>query len=281
MLLKLKEMDMTLRFKKDFGFKTIWSVLKDTLNQMRAGEIQLVAASLSFSTAIALVPFIAVVLATFQSIGGLEALYPKVESLLLKNMREAAGSDATKFIRIFLRNINAGKLGTTGAVLLFITSLRLLHDMEVGINRVWNQPNTRPFYKRLIYQWGLILAIPVFLAIYVGFTSLEQFQFVHRVLPAGASNSLVLVGSLFLIYKLVPDVYVHSRAAFISSLVTSLALFGVHKAYSALAVSFFSYNKIYGSFAALPLLLFWILTLWYVILAGVALCASLQKRHIA
>lgn len=274
-------MDMIFQYKKDFGLKNLWSVIKDTIQQMRDGELQLVAASLAFSTAVALVPFIAVVLATFQSIGGLEALYPKVEALLLRNMREAAGGDVTKFIRIFLRNISAGKLGTTGALFLFITSIRLLHDMEVGINRVWNQPNTRPFYKRLIYQWSLILAIPVFLAIYVGFTSLEQFQFVHRLIPAGASNSLVLVGCLYLIYKLVPDVAVRSRAAFLSSLFASITLYGVHKAYSALAFSFFSYNKIYGSFAALPLLLFWILTIWYVILGGVALCASLQKRHIA
>lgn len=274
-------MGTTLLFKKDFGFKTLWRVIKDTLQQMRDGEIQLVAASLSFSTAIALVPFIAVVLATFQSIGGLEALYPKVEALLLRNMREAAGSDVTKFIRIFLKNISAGKLGTTGAILLFITSVRLLHDMEVGINRVWNKKNTRPFYKRLIYQWGLILGIPIFLAIYVGFLSLERFQFVHRMIPAGASNSLVLVGSLFLIYKMVPDVAVRAKAAFLSSLFTSIALFGVHKGYSALALKFFNYNKIYGSFAALPLLLFWILTIWYVILGGVALCASLQKRHVA
>lgn len=274
-------MGTILLFKKDFGFKTVWTVIKDTLQQMRDGELQLVAASLSFSTAIALVPFIAVVLATFQSIGGLEALYPKVEALLLRNMREAAGSDVTKFIRIFLKNISAGKLGTTGAILLFITSVRLLHDMEVGINRVWNKKNTRPFYKRLIYQWGLILGIPIFLAIYVGFLSLERFQFVHRVIPAGASNSLVLVGSLFFIYKMVPDVAVRAKAAFLSSLFTSITLFGVHKGYSALALKFFSYNKIYGSFAALPLLLFWILTIWYVILGGVALCASLQKRHVA
>lgn len=261
--------------------KTLGEVLKDTLQQMRDGEIQLVAASLAFSTAIALVPFIAVVLATFQSIGGLEAFYPQVESLLLRNIREAAGSDVTKFIRIFLKNISAGKLGTTGAVLLFITSIRMLLDMEVGIHRVWNQRNTRPFYKRVIYQWGLILLIPVLLAVYVGFQSLEQFQFVHRVVPAFVSNSIVLVGSLFLIYKLVPTVYVKKSAAFISAVVAALVLYGVHKSYAALALKFFAYNKIYGSFAALPILLFWILTIWYVILAGVALCASLQKRHVA
>ncbi|KYG67428.1 hypothetical protein AZI86_01640 [Bdellovibrio bacteriovorus] len=249
---------------------------------MRDGELQLVAASLAFSTAIALVPFIAVVLATFQSIGGLEILYPKVEAFLLRNLREAAGStDVTKFMRIFLKNISAGKMGSWGAILLFLTSLRLLHDMEVGIHRVWNLKNTRPFYKRLIYQWAIILGIPVFLAIYVGFSTLEQFKFVHRVIPASASNSLVLVGSLFVIYKFVPDVYVRKSAAFISALIASVVVYGVHKVYAVLVVNFFNYNKIYGSFAAIPLLLLWILTMWYVILGGVALCASLQKRHVA
>lgn len=281
MRLLLKDRDMISRLKKGIGFDTLVSVGKDTLQQMRDGELQLVAASLAFSTIIALVPFIAVVLATFQSIGGLEMLYPKVESFLLKNLREAAGTETTKFIRIFLKNINAGKIGTTGAIALFITSLRLLHDMEVGINRVWNKRTTRPFYKRLIYQWGLILAIPVFLAIYIGFTSLEQFEFVQRLIPAALTNSLVMVGSLFLIYKMVPDLEVHSRAAFISCLVSSAGLFVVHKTYSVLALKFFSYNKIYGSFAAFPLLLLWILTIWYVILGGVALCASLQKQHVA
>lgn len=262
--------------------KKITTVLKDTIQQMRDGELQLVAASLSFSTAIALVPFIAVVLATFQSIGGLEILYPKVEAFLLRNLREAAGStEVTKFIRIFLKNISAGKMGSWGAILLFLTSLRLLHDMEVGIHRVWNQKNTRPFYKRLIYQWAIILVIPVFLAIYVGFSTLEQFKFVHRVIPATVSNSLVLVGSLFFTYKFVPAVYVRKSAAFISALIASIVIYGVHKVYAGLVVNFFNYNKIYGSFAAIPLLLLWILTMWYVILGGVALCASLQKRHVA
>lgn len=259
----------------------LWQVLKKTLRQMRDGELQLVAASLSFSTTVGLVPFLAVVLATFQSIGGLEALYPKVEGFLLIYLREAAGGDVTKFIRIFIKNINAGKLGTTGAIFLFLTSLKLLHDMEVGINRVWAHPRTRPFYKRLIYQWLLILLIPVALAIYVGFTTLEQFQFARRILPLALSNSLVLIGSLFLIYKLVPDLKVQTKAAVISAFVASAGLYGVHKGFAYLTIEVFNYNKIYGSFAAIPLLLLWMLSLWYVILAGVALCAGIQNRNIS
>ena len=262
-------------------FGKLGIVLKDTVQQMKDGEVQLVAASLAFSTAIALVPFIAVVLATFQSIGGLEVLYPKVEMFLLRNLREAAGPDVTKFIRIFLKNISSGKMGVTGAIFLFLTSLRLLHDMEVGIHRVWNQPNKRNFFQRLIYQWALILAIPVCLAMYIGMTSLEQYKIIKAIIPISVSNSLVLVGCLYFIYKYVPNLYVRSRAALFSALLASAVLFGMHKSFSILAVKFFNYNKIYGSFAALPILLFWILAIWYVILGGVALCASLQKQHVA
>jgi membrane protein len=39
-----------------------------------------------------------------------------------------------------------------------------------------------------------------------------------------------------------------------------------------------SYNKIYGSLAAVPILLFWIYLIWLMILAGAALSATLQKR---
>ena len=271
---------MLLKFSKETGQK-LWEVLKNTLQQMRAGELQLVAASLSFSTIIGLVPFLAVVLATFKSIGGFEALYPKVESFLLINLREAAGNDLTRFIRIFLKNINAGKLGTTGAIFLFIATLGLLNDMETGIQRLWAQPLKRPFFRRLVFQWLLILIIPVALAIYVGFITLDQFQFVRSVIPVAFMNTCLLVGCLFLIYKLVPDLQVHSKAAFISALFASAGIFVVHKGFAFLTVGVFNYNKIYGSFAAIPILLIWVLALWYVILGGVALCAGIQKRHIA
>ena len=281
MRLLSKEMDMTSPYKKGFGFNRIWEVLKDTAQQMRDGELQLVAGSLSFSTALGLIPFIAVVLAIFQGIGGLEALYPKVEALLLSNLREAAGGNVAKFIRIFLKNINAGKLGTTGAVLLVLTSVRLMSDMEKGINRVWNIKVSRPLYARLVYQWMFILGIPVFLAVYVAFNSLGQFVYVRRLIPAGVTNALILVGSLFIIYKLVPALKVHAKAAFLSAVLAAATIYGVHKGFVYVTTKVFNYSSIYGSFAAIPLLFLWILSMWYVILMGVALCAGLQKRHMA
>ncbi|MNT68549.1 hypothetical protein D3C72_2067930 [compost metagenome] len=125
------------------------------------------------------------------------------------------------------------------------------------------------------------MGIPVFLAVYVAFNSLEQFSFVRRLIPAWASNAAVLVGTLFLIYKLVPAIKVHAKAALISSFVTAAVIFGVHKGFVLVTTKVFNYNSIYGAFSAIPLLFLWILSMWYVILMGVALCAGLQKRHMA
>ena len=67
-------------------------------------------------------------------------------------------------------------------------------------------------------------------------------------------------------------------------------LTSVKKAFAALGVvlaqSFYarvtghilSYSKIYGSIASIPIFFLWILVLWWIALAGVALCAVLENR---
>lgn len=238
----------------------------------------MVASSLAFSTALALIPFLVVVLATFKSVGGFEALYPKLEMLLLSNLKDATGSQITKMLKLVLKNLHAGKIGTVGAIFLFITSMQLLGDMEKAIHRVWGIKNGRPFYKRFLYQWGMMLFIPLALAIYLGFLSYERLQFVSSLIPSIVLNSLIVFGTLFFIHKFVPNIKVNKHVALITAVINSLLLLVVHKSYIFLAKEFFSYNKIYGSFAAFPLLLLWIITLWYVILGSAALCASLQNR---
>lgn len=270
-------MDTILPSKPDSGFKKICS---DALKQMRDGELQLVAASLSFSTVLAIIPFIAVVLATLKFVGGgFELFYPKVQQLFLHNLRETAGAAAARTIRGFLNNISAGKMGATGAIFLIATSFRLLHDMEVGIHRLWNVKNSRLVYKRLLFYWLLILLLPFALALYVSFVSLENVSAVRRLLPRGVSDFGFVWVALVIVYKFVPNLKVNWAPVFISSGLTALVLYVAQKGLTWVTGQLFNYDKIYGSFAAIPVLLIWILTIWYIILGGVAVCASLQKRR--
>jgi membrane protein len=253
---------------------------KDLLRQLQDGEIQLVAASLSFSTLLSLVPFLAVILATFKFLGGDDILYSRVENLLLLYFKEAVGSQFTLIIKTSIRNIHAGGLGVVGASFLVLTSFRLMHDMEYGIHRVWNQKNTRPLLKRFFIYWFLVIILPIFLAVYVGFTTLIRMEFGKRYLPGSLTGMSVLVLILYLAYRYVPDLKVKAKSAFFSALLASIGLFVVQSTFSWVVLKFFRMSNIYGSFAALPIFLIWILTVWYVILGGVAVCASTQRRQL-
>lgn len=258
----------------------VHTLVKDLVLQMRDGEIQLVAASLSFSTILSLVPFLAVILATFQFMGGDDILYTKVENLLLLYFKDAAGAQFTQIIRTSIRNIHKGTLGATGVLFLVFTSFRLMHDMEFGIHRVWNQKNSRPLFKRIFIYWFLMMLMPIALAIYAGGTTLIRLQLGRAYIPGQFTAIAVLTGILYLAYKYVPDLVVKKMSAFVSALLAAMGIVAVHSTFTYVAVKFFRFNNIYGSFAALPIFLFWVLTIWYVILAGVAICASTQRRQL-
>lgn len=254
-------------------------VIRDTIQQMEDGELQLVAASLSYSTVFALIPFIAVVLAILQYVGGgFEVIYPKVENLILRNFSDAMGLEATKALRDLLRNVSIAKLGVTGAVGLLVTSLRLMYDMEVGIHRVWNQKNSRPLYKRVFAYWLLMLAIPFALAFYVSLRSLRGIEVVGPLFhPILSSNTLLFV-CVLLLFKYVPTAKVRWSSVIIAASLTCVTLFITQRIFAWATVALFTYSKIYGSFAAIPLLLLWILIIWHILLGGVALSASLHKK---
>lgn len=83
---------------------------------------------------------------------------------------------------------------------------------------------------------------------------------------------------MLLLFKYVPAVKLRWTTAIVSALLTCLTLFITQKLFGWATVALFTYSKIYGSFAAIPLLLFWILIVWHILLGGVAFSASLHKK---
>lgn len=247
--------------------KNFFSRLK---NQLQDGEIGLVAASLSFSTVLSIVPFLAVSLAVIQKLGGLEALYPKVEKLILSNFSTALGTDGLSLIKASLKRMTSSKLGSLGAIFLVFTSTRLIYDMERGIHRVWNIKNKRNFFQRITYYWLSILVFPFGLAIYTAILSTKEF---HPMALQVAS----IVFFLTLIYKIVPNVKVPWPSAFFGSLIGTVSLLITNSLFLWFSKKAFYFGKLYGSIASIPLFLLWVLLIWYAILFGATASASYKK----
>lgn len=247
--------------------------------RLREGEIRLVAGSLAYSTVLALIPFLAVTLAVFQSVGGLEFLVPKIQSFFFRYFHEALGAEFLTFVRSLLRRINPKTLGTTAALVLVFTSFRLLQDIEYGINRMWKQRPLRPLHKRFAVAWVLMLIIPVLLAIYAGFRSVESLKPLFRHYRDWA-DGIVAVLFIFFIYKFVPEAKVRAGIAFLGALLSGISLIALQKSFAAVTKSFFLVSKLYGSVATIPLFLIFILIVWYIILIGAAFVASKHMDEI-
>jgi membrane protein len=242
-----------------------------------SGELQLVAGALSFSTMLSVIPFLAVALATIQYVGGFEAIYPKIEALVLEYFQGPTGKEGALIIAKFFRRIQTGRMGGWGAFGLILASTFLMNDMERGLHRIWNLADRRPMHHRVILYWMFLILFPASLAVYAAITSLKIFSGNAALLSVSVMNHLVAFFALFFIYKVVPNTKVSTPAAFLGALSSTVGLAFLFRTFKWLSQSFFSWGKMYGSFAALPALLIWVLLTWYVVLIGAAITASFRK----
>ena len=246
---------------------------------MRDGEVQLVAASLSYSTVLSIVPFLAVVLAALNSIGGMETLYPKVERMLLINFQDTLGSEGIRLLQSMIKRVLSGKFGTIGAGVLVLTSTRLIYDMERGLHRVWNIKNTRPLLQRLLVYWIFLLALPIVLALSVHLNQATPVLEIKNLFPSSGRSAAVFFVLIFLLNKMVPNIKVRWFACLVGSLMTTTLLLALQWGFGKLTHSVFQYSKLYGGIAAVPAFLIWVLLIWQIVLFGVAITASLHRSR--
>jgi membrane protein len=241
-------------------------------------EIRLLSSSLAYSTLLSLIPFLVLVLAAFQYIGGLEHLYPKIETLVLSYLKEATGSTATKVIRRVINRIDHKALGFSGALFLFFTTMGLIRNMDFAFNRIWKIRSTSQGLKRIGLYSLIIMSIPMGLAFFVGTKSLIYINdglltFQHNFLLA-----LFSCLALCLLYKIIPATKVNWKPAIISSLLSGLGLWIIQKSFLWASLKIFRENKVYGTMASLPIFLIWLMVVWYTVLLVVSLCAFLQQK---
>lgn len=279
---KLKETVMISKLFKSFSFKKGLVVVRKTTSEImqhfRDSDLRWVAGSLAYSTVLSLVPFVVLTLAVFQMIGGLETLEPIVQSLFLQYFREAVGSEASQILKKILTRVRPEALGLTSLFFLIFTSLRLLQDIESGISSMWSRTTSRPLLKKLLVSWIFLVFFTGGLAVYTGFRSLDFLKPIVNTQRELLDYTVVILG-LFGIYKYLPPAKVRSRSAVISALIAGLGLMALQSSFALITKKFFTFSKIYGSLATIPLLLMWVLFVWYVILAGAALTASLDKSQ--
>ncbi len=249
-----------------------------TYKRIQQAEIPLIASSLSFTTVLTLVPFLAVSLSVFHWLGGLDGLFKQVEPFILKNLVESSGVEFSRYLQKAIRRIHSGAIGLTGVVGLLLASTRLFLDMETAIQRVWLFRKKRALWKRLMVFWGVMFVGPLLIATLLGVMGSKDLGLIKIFRNELVAAFFSTVG-LFVIYKWVPARRVEFRPAFASALLATVGLALAQEFYAGTMRGIFRFSKVYGSLAGIPLFLLWIFLLWWIILLGATLTAILQERR--
>lgn len=243
-----------------------------------SGELQMIASALSFSTILSIIPFLAVTLSTIQYMYGFEKLYPQIQALVLEYFQGPLGTEGVEFAQEIIKKMHSRKFGALGAVALILTSVLSINHIEKAFHRIWDLPERRPLHKRIFLAWMALILFPAGLAVYTAATSIKLLNNFVSIFPTPLVNTALLFLVLFSLYKLVPHTKVSGKAAATGAAFGSLGLIFLWRTFKWINQSFFSWNKVYGGFAAIPTFLIWVLFFWYVILIAAGIAASFRDE---
>ncbi|WP_173012451.1 YihY family inner membrane protein [Niveispirillum sp. SYP-B3756] len=236
--------------------------------------------SLTYTTLLALVPLLTVTFAIFTAFPAYRRMREQAESLLFQTLVPQVGDQVQSYASTFMAN--AGALTGFGAIGLFVTSILLFFSIETAFNRIWRQVEPRAFVTRLLSFWAVLTMTPLLMgaSLSVGAGIVAQAQ------AAGAPGLTLLwtlvtfaaeVLAYSVMYLAIPNRDVRVRDALAGGTVAAL-LTEISKAGFVFYVTLFpTYASIYGALSVVPIFLFWLYTVWSVVLFGAELTATLPE----
>jgi membrane protein len=190
-------------------------------------------------------------------------------------------------INDFINNTNRGTLGLTGSVLLIFAAISMLASIESTFNDIWGISQGRSWFARVVQYWAVISLGPVLLVLAASIASGRHLkstqQLLERLPGVGAIlfqllPVVILCLTFALFYRLMPNTKVRWSAALTGGLVGGI-LWHLNSIISVLYVSRWVTNsKIYGSLAAIPVIMAGLYLSWLILLFGAQVAYAFQNR---
>ncbi len=243
-----------------------------------------VAASLSYSSLLAIVPMMTIALALMSAFPGFQDSKGELQASLLNNLLPSAELQIAEQLNSFVAN--ASNMTAIGVLALAVTAIMLLYTISNSFNSIWRVQEKRPIFNLILVYWALLTLGPLMLGASLTVSS-YGFAMAQMADQSGyASSILTRVIPIFLgctaftvLYLVVPNRPVLFSHALIGG-VTATILFELLKRGFGLYLHYFpSYQAIYGALATIPIFLIWMYLSWMVVLLGAELTAALPERR--
>lgn len=254
------------------------------IDRFFAVRCEQVAASLTVTTLLALVPLITVSLVLFSKHPAFDALGSALRGFLLDNLLpQKAGDVIAKYSLQFSQN--AGQLTALGTLILVATVIITLLTIDRAFNAIFHVARPPRALRRLLIYWSVITLGPLLLGGCIAATSYIASASLGLISEPALARSLLFRALPFVfvtflltfLYLAVPNRTIRLCDALAGG-VAAAVLFGLlQKLFGLYIARFPSYALIYGAFATLPIFLVWLYLSWNMVLVGALITAVLPE----
>jgi membrane protein len=239
------------------------------------------AASLAYTTLLAIVPLVTIALTVVAAFPvfrefthGLDDFFGR--HMLPPTVAKAVASYVDEFTR------SAARLTAVGVVFLAVTAIMLMMTIERAFNAIWRVRRPRPLVFRVLTYWGVLTLGPLLIGMSLTVTSyvVSASLGLARQVPGGGAILIsvvpvVLTAAAFtLMYYVVPNRPMELKHALIGGLAAAVMFEAMKRGFALYLTNFPTYTLVYGAFAALPIFLIWIYASWVVTLLGAVITAA-------
>ncbi|WP_444541878.1 YihY family inner membrane protein [Alcaligenes pakistanensis] len=260
----------------------VLSVARFAVKRVAEKDLMKVASSLTYTTILAIVPMLTVVLALFTAFPLFQEFEKALEGFLTRSLMPEVVSDN---IMMYLNQFaaKASSLTAVGSLFLIVTSIMLIMTIDETFNNIFQVHVQRPLGQRLLVYWAIISLGPILTGASLWATSIlarESLGYIGN-LSGIVSFALAYVPFLFsalglmALFMYVPNRRVWWRDALIGGIATAAVLELMKAAFAFYLTRFPTYTIIYGAFAAFPIFLLWIYISWLIVLLGASMVAIL------
>ncbi len=244
------------------------------------------AMALSFQVVFSLIPFLALVFSVAKGFG----IADKIEPLMLKHTvgGEIAENLIPKIVE-YVNNTNVAALGYTGLIFIIYVAVVMISQVESSFNQICSVTRPRTIFRKFSDYFSVLFLAPLLLFLSLGMsTSLSSHAFVQKLLEigllAGAMKLLIfslpwLTSIVILtgLYIFIPNTNIRFSSALTAGFLAGLVWQLSQIAFIHFQVGVARYNAIYGTFASVPILMFWIYISWIIVLVGAIICAACEN----
>lgn len=252
-------------------------------------NIYIKASALTFFTILSAIPIVALAFGIAKGFGLSDEL--RAQIIMQFHNQEQVMNWILDFANKTLEQTSGGWLAGIGVVFLFSAVVQLLKYVENTFNSIWKVDETRVWYRQVTDYLAVIILVP---ALFIASSSVTVLATTR--LTAMLSQSDMLEGLKPVVSFLVqlipfillcslstgaflamPNTRVRFRSALIAGLAAGIALQVLQIVYVETQMGITRLGTLYGSFAAIPLLMIWVQMSWVVLLMGAQLSYYLQN----